>query len=163
MASCFVIAAFSGDMRKVFSPSGLSQSTISSSRKYTCSSATTPIRTSAASLMAALSLSEIHPLEGCAAEEAVRARQRLEDLEMVVALRDQQARGLAGGLHGGGEIARLALELRRFQRAVREHERRVQPAQVALRAERVLHRIGELHVARARREPRRLEVEQAAA
>src|SRR3954469_5027113 len=106
--------------------------------------------------------SEIHLLERRAAQEAIRARQRLEDLKVVVALPYKKAGGLARRLERGGEIARHALELRRLERAIGDRERRADPAQVALRAERVFHRVGELHVARARGKACRLQVVQSA-
>ncbi len=67
-----------------------------------------------------------------AAEEAVGRGQRLQHLEVIVALADQELDRLAGGLHGGGEIARLALEFRRLERAVRDDDRAVEPVEMAL-------------------------------
>src|SRR5882672_11856300 len=106
---------------------------------------------------------ELHLLEHRPAEQAVGTGEGLEDLEMVVALGDEQLRGLARGFHRGGEIARLALELGRLERAVGQHHRRVEAVEVALRAYRVLHGVGELYVAAARGQANRLHVEHAAA
>src|SRR5437867_5147436 len=82
-------------------------------------------------------LREIHLLERRAAEKPVRARERFVDLEVVVALRDDKLHGLAGGLHRRREIARLALELRRLERAVRDDHGAVEPPDVPLCAPRV--------------------------
>src|SRR5438067_5012617 len=48
------------------------------------------------------------------AEQAVRIRQRLQDLEVVGALGDEQRRGLVGCLEQREEVGGLALELRRL-------------------------------------------------
>ena len=65
-----------------------------------------------------ISFGELHLLEHRAAQEAVGLAERLDDLEVVVALADQELHRLAGRRHGRGEVARLALELRRLERAV---------------------------------------------
>src|SRR6266853_3896744 len=64
---------------------------------------------------------ELHLLERRAAEESVRTGERLEDLEVVVALRGEKLHGFPRRLDRSGEVARLALELRRLERPVREH------------------------------------------
>src|SRR6266699_770696 len=106
---------------------------------------------------------ELHLLERRAAEEPVRTGERLEDLEVVVALRDEELCGPADRLDRRGEVARLALELRRLERPVREHYGAIEPPEVALGAQRVLHLVGELHVGAARGEPHRLQIVHAAA
>ena len=68
---------------------------------------------------------------------------------MVVVGRLDQLDRLACGLHRRGEVTVLALEVRRFVGAVGNHDRRAQQIEVALRAHRVLHLIGELDVAAA--------------
>src|SRR6266478_317065 len=73
---------------------------------------------------------------------------------MIIAFADEEGRRLAIGRHGGGEFARLALELRRLERAVRDDDRRAQPIEVALGTQSCLHLVCEFHVIRARREPR---------
>src|SRR3981081_1368405 len=64
-----------------------------------------------------------HLLEHTAAEQAVVMRQGLENLEVIVALADQELERLAGGLQGGREVARLALELGRLASPVADHQR----------------------------------------
>jgi len=82
---------------------------------------------------------------------------------VVAAFHHRQRHLLAGGFCRGSEIAALALEFRGFQRAVDQVHRRHQLIEVALRAELVLGLIGELHVLRTLGQPRRLEIEHAAA
>src|SRR5204862_7324601 len=108
-------------------------------------------------------LAEVDLLQNRPAEQAVGIRERLVHLEVVVAVADEQLRGLAGRLDGGGEIARLALEFRGLERPVGEDQRGAELVEVALRAQRVLHLVGELHVAAARRQAHGLEVVHAAA
>jgi hypothetical protein len=60
-----------------------------------------------------LSSGQVHLCEHRAPQETVRIREGLDDLEVVVALADEELHGLAGCLHRRGEVARLALELRR--------------------------------------------------
>src|SRR2546430_4804630 len=69
---------------------------------------------------------ELHQLEHRAAEQAIRIAERLLDLEVVVAAADNVSDRLAGALHGVGEVAVLALKLRRLERAVRHDYRRHQ-------------------------------------
>ena len=77
---------------------------------------------------------ELHLLEHGAAGQAVRIGERLEQFEMIVALADDQLDRLARGLDRRGEVARLALELRRLAGADGEDQRRVEPVEMALRA-----------------------------
>ena len=88
--------------------------------------------------------------------------ERLDDLEVIIALAHEQLDGFAGGLHCGRKIARLALELGRFERAIRHDDRRVEVVEMALRAQQVLHLIGERDVGAADREAHGLQVEHAA-
>ena len=82
---------------------------------------------------------------------------------MIVVLANEQLDRPVGGAQGSGEIACLALELRRLLAAVRQHDRRREELEMALRTELLLDLVGEAHIARARREPHRLEVVHAAA
>src|SRR5438128_5956634 len=81
---------------------------------------------------------------------------------MVVALGADQLRALPRAREGIGEIARLALELGRLERAVDQHDRSVDAREVTLWRERLLGLVGELHVARALREPGAAQVVHAA-
>src|SRR5439155_26091130 len=58
---------------------------------------------------------ELHLLERRAAEEAVGTGEGFVDLEMVVALREEILHGFPRRLDRSGEVARLALELRRLE------------------------------------------------
>lgn len=58
-------------------------------------------------------------------------------------LADDQLDQLAGRFHGGGELAGLALKFRRLLCAVRDDDRRMQPVEVADRAQRRDHVVGE--------------------
>ena len=82
--------------------------------------------------------------------------ERLAHFGMIVALGHDQLDRLAGCLERRGKIARLALELRRFERAAGEHQRGVDLVEMTLGRERLLHLVGEFHVAAALREPHRL-------
>jgi hypothetical protein len=84
-------------------------------------------------------------------------------LVVIVALADPQLDWLACRLHGRVEVPALALELGRLERTVGEDERGVQAVEMALRAELLLHRIGELDVTVALGEPNRLEIVHSAA
>src|ERR1051326_1853648 len=105
---------------------------------------------------------EPHLFERGAAAEAERIRHRLLHLEVVVALADEELDRLAGGLDGGGELARLALELGRFQRAVPDDERRVELIEVALRAQLLFGLVVEFDVLAALGQPHRLQIVHAA-
>src|SRR5262249_35686166 len=70
-------------------------------------------------------LREAHQLERPEAEHAVWVGERLENLEVIVALRDDQLDRLASGRDSGVELAGLALKLRRLVRSIGEHQRRV--------------------------------------
>ena len=106
---------------------------------------------------------QLHQFERCPAKEPERARQRLQQFEMIVAFADEEFDGLAGGFHRGGKIARLALEFRRLQRPVGNDDRAIEPVDMALRAQLLLDLIGELDVVRSRREPNRLVPEESSA
>src|SRR5437773_2396405 len=114
-------------------------------------------------LRLASSSSEAHLLQDRAAKEAVRIGQRFDDLEVVVAIGDEELHRFACRLHCRGEVARLTLEFRSLERAVRDDHGGVELVEMALRAQRVLRLVGELDVAAARGEAHRLEVEHAAA
>src|ERR1041384_4399095 len=103
-----------------------------------------------------------HLLQRSMAAEAEGIRHRLLHLEVVVALADDELDRLAGGLDGGGELARLALELGRLERNVADDERRVQLIQMALRAELLLGLVVELDVLAAFGEPRSFQIVHAA-
>src|SRR5580692_4637362 len=77
-------------------------------------------------------LRKFHLPQHGAAGEAVRVRQRLQKLEMIVGLADDQFGGLARGLNGREKIFGLALEFRRLAAAVGENERRMQAVEMAL-------------------------------
>jgi hypothetical protein len=77
---------------------------------------------------------------------------------MVVALHDREADRLARGLHGRREVAALALEFGRLIGAVDERDGRHQLVEMTLRAELFLDLVGELDIARTRREPYRFEI-----
>ncbi len=80
-------------------------------------------------------LHESHLPQLRAAGQPIGARQRLQQLEMVVALADEELRRLACRLQRREEVARLALELGRLAGAVGEDERRVERVEMALRAQ----------------------------
>ena len=69
-------------------------------------------------------LRELHLRQDGPTQDAVRIPERLDDLEVIIALAYEQLYGFAGGLHCRRKIARLALELGRFERAIR-HPRRL--------------------------------------
>src|SRR3954451_3118803 len=106
---------------------------------------------------------ELHLLQHRAAEESVGAGQRLIDLEVIVARRHDEPHRLASRLQRRREVARLPLEFRRLQRAVDQGHRTVDVVEMALRAERLLHLVGEFHILPALGEPHRLEIEHAGA
>src|SRR5436309_14700009 len=81
------------------------------------------------------SVSPQHLRQHRAAEMAVGIAERLGDLEVVVALGDDELDALAGFLERLGEVARLALELGRLDRAVVEHDRRADALAITLRRE----------------------------
>ncbi len=82
---------------------------------------------------------------------------------MIVTLGDDQLHGLAGFRQCGRKVARLPLEFRRLQGADGQHQRRVDFVEMAHGGQRLLHRVGEFHIARARRHAHRLQVVHAAA
>src|ERR1051326_9533325 len=94
-----------------------------------------------------------HLLQRSMAAEAERIRHRLLHLEMVVAVAHDEVDRLAGGPDGGGELARLALELGRLKRAVPDDERRMQLVEVALRAQLLFGLVVEFNVLAALGEP----------
>src|ERR1051325_10258935 len=103
-----------------------------------------------------------HLLQRSMAAEAEGIRHRLLHLEVVVAVAHDEVDRLSGGLDGGGELARLALELGRLERTVADDERRVQLIQMALRAELLLGLVVELDVLAAFGEPRSFQIVHAA-
>src|SRR5580692_1398963 len=84
-------------------------------------------------------LRKFHLPQHGAAGEAVRVRQRLQKLEMIVGLADDQFGGFSQTLHRRKNVARLALEFRRLAGAVGENERRMQAVEMALGAELLHH------------------------
>src|SRR5437016_1318337 len=68
---------------------------------------------------------DFHLCEQRAAERAVGIGERLGQLEVVVALGADDLGALPRAGEGVGEIARLALELRRLERAVDDGDRRL--------------------------------------
>src|SRR5258706_8026582 len=105
---------------------------------------------------------EPHLLQRGAAAEAEGVRHGLLHLEVVVALADEELDRLARGLDRRGEVARLAPELRRLERAVRDDERRADLVEVALRAELLLRLVVELDVQAPLGEAHRFEIVHAA-
>ena len=65
------------------------------------------------------------------------------NLEVVVAVARYQLHGLPGGPQSRSEVARLSLELRAFERAMNENDRRVHESDMPLRAERLFDVIGD--------------------
>ena len=76
---------------------------------------------------------ELHLLQHGAAEQAVGIGKRLHDLEVVAALHHRDRHRLADSFHRRGEVAALALEVGRLERAVGDDDRRAQLVDVALR------------------------------
>ena len=68
-----------------------------------------------------------------APHRAVGIAERFGEFEVVVALGVDELHRLPGGCEGGGEFLRLALEFRRLERAVKEHDRRPDARDVPLR------------------------------
>src|SRR5438105_6281624 len=90
-------------------------------------------------------------LEGGAASEVVGIGERLDHLEVVVPLCDDQLDRLSVLAQGLSEVAALALEFRRLKRAVDDHHRCADALEIALRAQ-LIERFGrELYVRAARR------------
>ena len=56
-------------------------------------------------------LRKLHLRQDGSTQEAVRIPERLDDLEVIIALAHEQLDGFASGLHCRRKIARLALEL----------------------------------------------------
>src|SRR5258708_17846075 len=106
---------------------------------------------------------ELHLLERGTAEKPVGTGERLEDLEMVVALGDEELYRLAGCLDRGGEAARLTLKLGRLQRPMRDDYRAAEPFERAFGAQPRVHLVGELDVGPALRSPTGMQVRHAAA
>src|SRR5215470_2739006 len=114
-------------------------------------------------LLLGSSWKEVHLRQYRTPEDTVRIGQRLGDLEVVVALGDEELYGFACRLHGRREVAGLALELRRLERAVGDDDGGVEPVEMTLRAERLLDLVGELDVGAACRETHGLQIEHATA
>src|SRR5262249_45203286 len=81
---------------------------------------------------------------------------------MIVALAHDQCVEPARGPERLGEVARLPLELRRLLITAGDDHRARDPREMALRAVVVLDPVVELHVARARGQPRAAEIVHAA-
>src|SRR5580704_3729984 len=67
-------------------------------------------------------LRKLHLPQHGAAGETIGVRQRLQKLEMVIRLADDQLGGFARGRNSREELLRLALEFRRLASAVGENE-----------------------------------------
>src|SRR5215470_738266 len=106
---------------------------------------------------------ELHHFKRGTPHDGVGIAQCLADLEVIVALAHDQLHRLAGGHERCSEVARLALKLWRLQSAVGKNERRVNPVDMALGGQRLLHFIGEFDVIAALGKSHRLEVVHAAA
>src|SRR5439155_7562017 len=95
---------------------------------------------------------EAHLLEDRGAEQAVRVAQRLGQFQVAVMVADQQFNRLAGRLYRRGEIAGLTLEFRGLAGAIGNDQWCAQLVEVALRAQRRDHLVGEFDVGRAVRQ-----------
>src|SRR5262245_19781092 len=102
-----------------------------------------PFTPSASSRVSRSRRLQAHLPEHRAAEQAVGIGQLLHDLEMVVAFHDGERDRLACRLNGGGELAVLALDPRCLGGAVDDRNRRDKSVEMALRAQLLLHLIGE--------------------
>src|SRR5439155_26496163 len=96
-------------------------------------------------------------------QHTVGTRERLGDLEVVVAFADEQLHRFAGCLDRRSEFARLALELWCLECAVGDDDGGVELVEMTLRAQRLLDLVGELDIRAARRETNRLQVEETTA
>src|SRR6266567_2487080 len=106
---------------------------------------------------------EFHHLQRGAAHDAVGIAERLLHFIVIIAFANDELDGLTRGLQRGIEVARLALELRRLQRTMRESDRRADLIDVALRAQRLLHGVGDLDVVSTLGKSHRLQIVHAAA
>ena len=84
-----------------------------------------------------------HHIHRCPAEDCIWIADRLTDLIMIVAFRDDQPNRLASGLEGSREVPCLALKLGSFQRSDRKRKRSVNPVDVTLRRKLLLHFVRE--------------------
>ena len=84
--------------------------------------------------MLALARRELHLLERGTAEEAIGIAESFRQFEMVVSFGDDELHGFACSFDRRGELAGLALKLWRFERPMRNHDRRIQFVEMALSA-----------------------------
>src|SRR5262249_34651583 len=121
-----------------------------SARRVIVSPALCGVRTWSALLRGGV---EPHLRQHGAPEQAVRIGQRLQHLEVVVALADEELDRFAGRLHRRVEVARLALEFRRLAGTMGENERRLELIEMPLPPPRLLHPLRQLHAFRALEDP----------
>src|SRR5262245_57878923 len=86
---------------------------------------------------------QFHHLERCATHEAVGIAHRLLGLVVIIASAHDEARWFAGAHKRRMEFARLALEFGCLERAIGQRQWRADAVEMALRAELLLHAIGE--------------------
>ena len=86
------------------------------------------------SLRVRSSRSQSHLSQSSATHETVRIPQRFQNFKVVVALAHDKLYRLPDGLHGSGEVARLALKLGRFHRPVENGHGCAKQVKMALRA-----------------------------
>ena len=84
--------------------------------------------------MLALTRYELHLLECGAAKEAIRIAESFWQFEMVVSLRDDELHRFTRSLDRRGELAGLALKLRRLEGSVSDDDGRFQFIEMALSA-----------------------------
>src|SRR5438034_5540193 len=99
---------------------------------------------------------KFHLLQYRTAEQAVGIGELFPHFEVIVVLHDQEGHRLARSLDGGGEIAALALELRRLRGPVDQYDWRHQFIEMTLSAEFLLGLVGELDISRSCGKPHRL-------
>lgn len=75
---------------------------------------------------------ELHLLECGTAKEAIRIAESFWQFEMVVSLRDDELHRFTGTFDRRGELAGLALKLRRFECSVSDDDGRVKFVEMAL-------------------------------
>jgi hypothetical protein len=84
--------------------------------------------------MLALTRRELHLLERGTAEEAIGIAEGFRQFEMVVSFGDDELHGFACGFDRRGELAGLALKLRRLEGSVSDDDGRFQFIEMALSA-----------------------------
>src|SRR6185369_13696301 len=105
---------------------------------------------------------QVHQPQSGAAGDAVGIAERFLHLKMIEPFAHNQFDRFTGGFNRGGEVAVLALELRRLLGAIGDNDRRVQFVEMALGAERLFDLVGEIYVLAALRESYWLQIIHAA-